>query len=55
MSIVIGWPQALYLAINLLFVALAMFGEDGGKRAGCAFIIWITTSIPLLVWGGFFS
>lgn len=55
MSFHLGLPQALYLLVNIGFMVLAMFGEEGGKKAGCALIMWLTTSIPLLIWGGFFS
>lgn len=54
----VGWPQALYLGINILCIAI-IGGTPPEKRTPPSpvgiTLMWITVTLPLLYWGGFFS
>lgn len=54
MNIVIGWPEGIYLGLNMAMLAIAMLGEN---RAGSiiALLMWVLITLPLLYWGGFFA
>ena len=50
----IGWPEAIYLALNVICLA-AMVVTENAKGAILGALVWLFVTIPLLVWGGFFS
>lgn len=52
MSISIGWPEAIYLLINI--AGLCVVVKDG-ERAATPILTWFFVTLPLLYWGGFFS
>lgn len=59
MNIVIGWPEGIYLALNLICVGwlCAMHGKPrtGTYSAWDAALTWFFITLPVLYWGGFFS
>lgn len=52
MQIDIGWPEAIYLAINI--GGLCVIARKGGETT-TAILTWFLVTLPLLYWGGFFS
>jgi hypothetical protein len=55
MSVHIGWPEAIYLAMNIGFLILGCFDKERRSALGCAVFLWVFVSLPLLWWGGFFA
>jgi hypothetical protein len=58
MSINIGWPEGIYLLLNILSLPLIArsMTDDAKTTAGCASIVlWVFLTLPLLYWGGFFA
>ena len=50
----IGWPEGIYLAINIL--SAAYLGAIQGARKAVAYVVaWLFLTMPLLIWGGFFA
>ena len=55
MDVVIGWAEVIYLALNILLLCAGfLFGKRAGE-IGCAGVLWVCITLPLLYWGGFFS
>lgn len=58
MEMNVGWPEGIYLALNI--IALALIGgtppEDRKPiKPVPATVFWLGITLPLLYWGGFFS
>jgi hypothetical protein len=57
-NINIGWPEAIYLIINILSLpplALKLSDENKGCAALACLVLWLFVTLPLLYWGGFFA
>jgi hypothetical protein len=56
--IVIGWPEGIYLALNLIGVGY-IISKHGRPKTGVYhatdICVWLFLTLPLLYWGGFFS
>jgi hypothetical protein len=59
MNIIIGWPEGIYLALNLICVGIlaARHGQPKIETEDLwgHLIPWVFITLPLLYWGGFFS
>jgi len=54
MSIHLGAPQIIYLAVNIIALAILAGGSSkAGAVAGI--LIWCCFTLPILYWGGFFG
>ena len=54
MEIHIGWPEGIYLALNIL--CMGYVGAEKGASAAIGYgLAWLFITLPLLVWGGFFA
>jgi len=50
-----GWPQIIYLLLNFLAMGyLAAKGRVEATFAGTT-LTWVSVTLPLLYWGGFFG
>lgn len=54
MNIVIGWPEGIYLGLNLICMAYSGAVSGGRSLVGYG-LAWVFLTLPLLYWGGFFS
>jgi hypothetical protein len=58
MNIHIGWPEAIYLVLNILSLpplAYKLADEAKGCAALACLVMWVFLTLPLLYWGGFFA
>lgn len=55
MVINIGWPEGIYLAVNIICIAFLACGERGYAKALGYTVTWLFFTLPLLFWGGFFA
>jgi len=53
-NIVIGWPEGIYLGLNLICMAYSGAVSGGRSLVGYG-LAWVFLTLPLLYWGGFFS
>lgn len=53
MNLYIGWPQGIYLLLNI--VSLPLLARQVGGKAAPTILSWLFVTLPLLWWGGFFS
>jgi len=51
----IGWPQLIYLALNLFGLGNIVAKGSVETKASHAVPVWIFIVLPLLWWGGFFG
>lgn len=54
MSIVIGWPEGIYLALGVLGSVHIASGR-AERPTALSIALWVFVTLPLLWWGGFFS
>ncbi len=54
MEMNIGWPEGIYLVLNVLCLALMVFTQSA-KGALWGAVIWLFVTFPLLIWGWFFA
>ena len=52
----IGWPEGIYLALNLLGIGFLLAkGERYEMKTIDIILTWLFVTLPLLWWGGFFA
>lgn len=58
MNIVMGWPEWIYVGINILglLISVSEHGKpQSGTKNAVPSVIALLIVLPLLYWGGFFS